>query len=98
MQNSTRHFTTPLLFSVSSQVATEAQGNPWSIETSSARNHIPYVASSSLRVSSNSIHTSSSSPSFGSTHGGGGTTQVAAGGAYQAAGTDDFDLQYGISK
>ena len=77
------------------QVATIAQGKEWSEETSSARNHVPYVAS--LRVSSSSMHTSSSSPSFNSYNSGGAKVE-SYGSGYQAAGTDDFELQYGMSK
>ncbi|XP_072045589.1 ADP-ribosylation factor GTPase-activating protein 1-like isoform X2 [Amphiura filiformis] len=78
------------------KIATEAQGKPWSAETSSARNHVPYTAS--LRVSSSSsMHTSSSSPSF-DTYNSGGAKSESYGSGYQAAGTDDFEFQYGMSK
>ncbi len=85
------------------KISTEAKGESWSAETSSARNHVPYVAArlktttSSLSSSgSGSLHTSSSSPSFSSYNSGG--ARVESRGGYQSAGKDDFELMYGVSK
>ncbi|XP_071807369.1 ADP-ribosylation factor GTPase-activating protein 1-like isoform X1 [Asterias amurensis] len=85
------------------KITTEAKGQSWSAETSSARNHVPYVAArlkttpSSLSSSSaGSLHTSSSSPSFSSYNSGG--AKIESRGGYQSAGKDDFELMYGVSK
>ncbi|XP_041483915.1 ADP-ribosylation factor GTPase-activating protein 1-like isoform X1 [Lytechinus variegatus] len=80
------------------KVLTEANGESWSEETSKARNHIPYTAKkTSLSTSSTSIHHSNSSPNFGGGGGGGGFNS---GGAMVSGGggSDDWDMQYGMSK
>ncbi|XP_038057719.1 ADP-ribosylation factor GTPase-activating protein 1-like isoform X2 [Patiria miniata] len=84
------------------KIATEAKGETWSEATSSARNHVPYVAArlktTSSSSSAGSFHTSSSSPSFSSYNSGGAKVEYGSGGGYQSAGKDDFELQYGMSK
>ncbi|XP_071477047.1 ADP-ribosylation factor GTPase-activating protein 1-like [Diadema antillarum] len=84
------------------KVTTEAAGETWSEETSKARNHIPYVAkktSSNSSLSSGSIHHSSSSPNFGGGKGGGGGGGYNSGGAMTSGGgSDDWNMQYGMSK
>eukprot|EP00057_Strongylocentrotus_purpuratus_P023658 XP_011678132.1 PREDICTED: ADP-ribosylation factor GTPase-activating protein 1 [Strongylocentrotus purpuratus] len=89
------------------KVLTEANGETWSIETSKARNHIPYTAKKMnlSAASSSSIHHSNSSPSFGGGRGGGGGGGGGlynSGGAAQPGGgghgSDDWEMQYGMSK
>ena len=64
----------------SKQIATEAEGRPWSIETSSARNHKPFVVSTphlSTSASYPRMSSEKSSSNYGGYSGGSGGYQDA---------------------
>ena len=77
-------------FIFDSQITTEAQGKPWSEETSSARNYVAFTPTARLQSDSSSSATNG----FSSYSGGGSNYSGGGGGGYQ----DSYQQNFGMSK